>query len=99
MKPDILLGISNPGSRISKDISPLPYCFSHPIKKLAYETCNHWQSVTKHRCAIAHHVLEEFALKYSTSQKREQVPTPMIRHARVVRQRLPNVPSKIGYAS
>ena len=83
------------------DIYPFSYCFSHPIKekKLAYETYYHWQSVTKHRCAIAHHVLQELALKNKTSEIKEQVPIPAIKHARVVRQKLPNVPSDIGPTS
>ena len=42
--------------------------------KLAYETCYHWQSVTGQRCAIAHHVLQELAIKYITSEIKEQVP-------------------------
>ena len=70
-KTDILSEISNPASRIWKDICPFSHCISHPIKKPAYETLYHWQLVTKHRCAIAHHVLPELALKYETSESKE----------------------------
>ena len=57
------------------------------------------QLATKHRCAIAHNVLPVLALKYETSESKEQHPVQVIKYARDAGQKLSSVPSKIGPAS